>query len=63
MTNNAIVVGLDESSTSRAALAWAANQAVLTGSVLRAIHVLDWPYGLDDADVTAWPPRSRAVDA
>ena len=51
MTNRAVVVGLDESSSSRAALEWAARQATLTGSVLRAVHVLDWPYGLDDADV------------
>ena len=53
MSNRAIVVGLDESPSGRAALQWAAEQARLTGSVLRAIHVLDWPYGLDDADVTA----------
>ena len=53
MSNRAIVVGLDESPSGRAALQWAAEQAKLTGSVLRAIHVLDWPYGLDDADVTA----------
>ncbi len=57
MTNPAaIVVGLDESPSSRAALEWAASQARLTGSVLRAVHVLDWPYGLDDADVA--PHRS-----
>ena len=55
MTNRAIVVGLDESSSSRAALEWAARQATLTGSVLRAVHVLDWPYGLDDADVSPHP--------
>jgi nucleotide-binding universal stress UspA family protein len=55
MTSHSIVVGLDESASSRAALAWAANYAKLTGSVLRAVHVLDWPYGLDEADVA--PPR------
>ena len=53
MTTNSIVVGLDESLSSRAALKWAARHAVLTGGVLRAIHVLDWPYGLDETDVSA----------
>src|SRR4051794_18026757 len=53
MTNRTIVVGLDESSSSRAALAWAARQAILTGTVLRAVHVIDWPYGFDEADVTS----------
>ena len=61
MTNSAIVVGLDESSSSRAALEWAANQAKLTGSVLRAVHVLDWPYGLDEADVTAGRRTGRLL--
>jgi len=51
MTSDSIVVGLDESASSRAALEWAAAHAKLTGSVLRAVHVLDWPYGLDEADV------------
>jgi len=51
MSSRTIVVGLDESPSSRAALEWAARFAKLTGSVLRAVHVLDWPYGLDDADV------------
>lgn len=55
MTSHIIVVGLDESASSRAALAWAATHAKLTGSVLRAVHVLDWPYGLDEADVA--PPH------
>ena len=53
MTSHTIVVGLDESPSSRAALEWAARHAKLTGSVLRAVHVLDWPYGLDDADVAS----------
>ena len=51
MSSRTIVVGLDESPSGRAALKWAARHAKLTGSVLRAVHVLDWPYGLDDADV------------
>jgi len=53
MTSHTIVVGLDESPSSRAALAWAARHATLTRSVLRGVHVLDWPYGLDDADVVS----------
>ena len=50
MTPN-ILVGLDESPSSRAALAWAARYATLTRSVLRAVHVVDWPYGLDESAV------------
>ena len=53
MTSHSIVVGLDESPSSRAALEWAARHAQLTRSVLRAVHVLDWPFGLDDADVAS----------
>ena len=59
MTSHTIVVGLDESSSSRAALEWAARHARVTGSGLRAVHVLDWPYGLDDADVAG--PNSAGV--
>ena len=61
MTSSTIVVGLDESISSRAALEWAARQATLTGSVLRAVHVIDWPYGLDDADVTSSHPDGRLL--
>ena len=46
---NEIVVGLDDSPSSRAALDWAAEQARGVGAVLRAVHVLDWPYGLSSA--------------
>jgi nucleotide-binding universal stress UspA family protein len=38
-----IVVGLDDSRSSKAALDWAAEQARSVGAVLRAVHVLDWP--------------------
>ena len=44
MPRNHIIVGLDDSPSGRAALRWAAQHALLAGSVLRAIHVLDWPY-------------------
>jgi nucleotide-binding universal stress UspA family protein len=51
--NNEIVVGLDDSPSSRAALNWAAEQAKRLGAVLRAVHVLDWPYGLSSAGFPA----------
>ena len=41
-----IVVGLDKSPSGQAALKWAAEQARSLGTGLRAVHVLDWPYGL-----------------
>ena len=59
MTSHSILVGLDESPSSRAALEWAARHAELTHSGLRAVHVLDWPFGLDEADVAS--PGSSAV--
>jgi nucleotide-binding universal stress UspA family protein len=43
---NEIVVGLDDSPSSKAALNWAAEQVKRLGAVLRAVYVLDWPYGL-----------------
>ena len=46
---NEIVVGLDDSPSGKAALDWAAQQARSTGAVLRAVHALDWPYGLSSA--------------
>jgi Universal stress protein family len=42
-----IVVGLDDTPTARAALRWAANQARLTGATVRAVHVIDWPIGIE----------------
>ena len=41
-----IVVGLDVSPASLAALAWAANQAQLTGGDLRAVHALMVPVAM-----------------
>ena len=46
MTKDEIVVGLDDSDASRAALKWAADQARLSGSTLRAVYVSDWPTGV-----------------
>ena len=46
MSRNEIIVGLDDSPSSRAALQWAAQQALQAGTLLRAIHVFDLPYGM-----------------
>jgi Universal stress protein family len=50
---NEIVVGLDDSPSSKAALDWAAEQARSVGAVLRAVHVLNWPHGLSPAGFPA----------
>jgi nucleotide-binding universal stress UspA family protein len=42
-----IVVGLDDTPTARAALRWAVRQARLTGATVRAVHVIDWPIGIE----------------
>jgi nucleotide-binding universal stress UspA family protein len=42
-----IVVGLDHTPTARAALRWAARQARMTGATVRAVHVIDWPIGVE----------------
>ena len=47
MIKNQVIVGLDDSAASRAALRWAAAYAHTTGKDLRAVHVLDWPIGLN----------------
>jgi nucleotide-binding universal stress UspA family protein len=47
MPTNTIVVGVDESPQARAALAWAADMARLTGSTLVGVHVLAWPQAGD----------------
>ena len=45
-----IVVGLDESDSARAALRWAAGEAVRSRSGLRAVHALSWPFGAENTD-------------
>jgi nucleotide-binding universal stress UspA family protein len=63
MTRNEIIVGLDDSPSGRAALSWAVRQAVLADSLLRAIHVLDWPYGAAaDSGVNASQPSHDEID-
>jgi hypothetical protein len=51
MISNSIVVGFDDSATSRAAHRWAAAYAHTTGKDLRVVHVLDWPIGLNLSSV------------
>jgi nucleotide-binding universal stress UspA family protein len=51
MITNCIIVGLDDSAASRAAHRWAAAYAHATGKDLRAVHVLDWPIGLNASAV------------
>ena len=46
MGRTEIVVGLDDSPSAAAALRWAAAEAVRTGSTLRAVHALSWPFGV-----------------
>ena len=51
MIKNSVLVGLDDSAASRAAHRWAAAYAHATGKDLRAVHVLDWPIGLNASAV------------
>jgi nucleotide-binding universal stress UspA family protein len=51
MIKNCVLVGLDDSAASRAAHRWAAAYAHATGKDLRAVHVLDWPSGLNASAV------------
>ena len=51
MITNCIVVGLDDSATARTAHRWAAAYAHATGKDLCAVHVLDWPIGLNASAV------------
>jgi nucleotide-binding universal stress UspA family protein len=51
MITNCIIVGLDDSAASRAAHRWAAAYGYATGKDLRAVHVLDWPIGLNASAV------------
>ena len=53
MIANCIIVGLDDSAASRAAHRWAAAYAHATGKDLRAVHILDWPIGLNASSVNS----------
>jgi len=50
-----IVVGIDGSSSSKAALAWAARQAKLTGETLHLVTTWDYPTDYGYGWVSAWP--------
>jgi nucleotide-binding universal stress UspA family protein len=58
MPRNEITVGIDDSPSGRAALRWAAQYALTSGSPLRAIHVLDWPYSVSSAGPEDIPPAT-----
>ena len=61
MTRDHIIVGLDDSPSGRAVLRWAAQHALLAGSVLRAIHVLDGHTApLRPAWTSRWRPWMRS---
>ena len=51
MITNCIIVGLGASPASRAAHRWAAEYAYAVGKDLCAVHVLDWPIGLNASAV------------
>jgi nucleotide-binding universal stress UspA family protein len=51
ITTGIIIVGLEDSPASRAGHRWAAAYAHATGKDLRAVHVLDWPIGLNPSSV------------
>jgi nucleotide-binding universal stress UspA family protein len=51
-----IVVGVDGSAPSKAALAWAVRQARLTGAVIDAVAAWDFPLAFP----TPWPPSLGA---
>lgn len=61
-----IVVGVDGSQNSIAALRWAAEQAARTGSDVRAVAVWDFPYGALSAGplgAASPPPQVDLQDA
>jgi nucleotide-binding universal stress UspA family protein len=57
-----IVVGVDGSTCSVAALNWAAQQAELTGSVLEVVTTWEWPntYGVNLVVPTGYDPEADA---
>ena len=61
-TDRRIVVGVDGSESSGRALAWAADHADATGSVLEVITTWEWPtnYGWAVPFPEGWDPRSDA---
>ena len=62
MSPHEIVVGLDDSSSARAALRWASDHARRTGLVLRAVHVLSWPFGVRSPGLDSVAERHLSFD-
>ena len=68
--DGAIVVGLDDSESGRAAMAWAARYAQATGASLHAVHVVDpppvaasWTSGFPAMAYTPDPNRDHSASA
>jgi nucleotide-binding universal stress UspA family protein len=51
--SDGVLVGLEDTPASQAALQWAADYAEETGAELQAVHVLHWPVGLTPSSVKA----------
>jgi nucleotide-binding universal stress UspA family protein len=62
MATSDIVVGIDGSPSSQGALRWAAHLARTTKWRLRAVHVLEWPIGLDRAGSRTGPEEVLHLD-
>jgi nucleotide-binding universal stress UspA family protein len=64
-SNSVIVVGVDGSPSSAAALRWASHQARATGACLRVVTSWGYPraYGYDVAYMDDWHPEQAARDA
>jgi nucleotide-binding universal stress UspA family protein len=60
MSSQEIIVGIDGSSSSDAALRWAAAEAVCRGSVLRVLHAYEWRHA--GARFVAGPPVQKAAE-
>lgn len=58
MTTRTIVVGIDGSTNSVAALRWAISEAALRGDTVRALHCWTYPvgYGVDMAGIPSMAP-------
>lgn len=62
-TGHRIVVGIDGSDDSKAALEWAAHQAELTGSTVEAITTWAWPVAFGVAFAYLPPDYNPSADA
>jgi nucleotide-binding universal stress UspA family protein len=62
MANNEIVVGVDGSDTSIAALRWAADQAKRSGATVVAVHAWEYPFVGDMTGSAVMPDREILVE-